>query len=254
MATKINYIRSKMLSDGVMLASWLNLMGISSSDLTEYVKRDTLNRVATGVYRYPDTTQTLYGILSSYQTQVGLNYYIGAATALEINGYNHYMTMGKPKAVVFTTKTKHLPKWIAEQSLDMDIIELSTIAFGDIGIETVSYNGYSLTVSSPERAIMECILLSPRYYTLMDTYYIMEMLTTLRSSLVQKLLEQCSSVKVKRLFLYMAEKSGHRWFANLNLDRITLGSGTRSLIKGGTKNVKYNIMIPSELANYEGNI
>jgi len=196
--------------------------------------------------------QTLYGILSSYQTQVGLNYHIGAATALEIKGYNHYVTMGKTKAVVFTPKTKHLPKWIAKESLDMDIVEHSTIVFGNIGTETVSYNGYTLTVSSPERAIMECILLSPRYYNPMDTYYLMEMLTTLRSSLVQKLLEQCSSVKVKRLFLYMAEKSGHRWFTKLNPDKITLGSGTRAFVKGGTKNVKYDIMIPDELADYEG--
>lgn len=254
MATKINSIRSKVLPDGVMIASWLGQMGISRSDLSEYVKRDTLNRVATGVYRYPGTAQTVYGILSSYQTQVCLNYHIGASTALEIKGYNHYIAMGKPKVVVFTPKAKHLPKWIAKGNFDMDIVELSTITFGDTGIETVSYNGYTLAVSSPERAIMECILLSPQYYNLMDTYYIMEMLTTMRSSLVQMLLEQCSSVKVKRLFLYMAEKSGHRWFSKLNLDRITLGSGTRAFIKGGIKNARYDIMLPTELANYEGNI
>ena len=29
---------------------------------------------------------------------------------------------------------------------------------------------------------------------------------------VQQLLEQCISVKVKRLFLYLAEKTNHSWF------------------------------------------
>ncbi len=61
------------------------------------------------------------------------------------------------------------------------------------------------------------------------------MLPFLRASLVQQLLEECASVKVKRMFLYMAEKARHRWFAKLDLSRITLGSGTRSLPKGERK-------------------
>lgn len=85
----------------------------------------------------------------------------------------------------------------------------------------------------------------------MDVYYLMEMLTTLRPTLVQQLLENCTSVKVKRLFLYMADKSGHRWFSKLDVSKISLGSGTRSISKGGVKNAKYNIVIPKELADYE---
>ena len=98
---------------------------------------------------------------------------------------------------------------------------------------------------------MECILLSPSHYDLMDVYYLMEMLTSLRASLVQQLLEECTSVKVKRMFLYMSEKSRHRWFAKLDLSRITLGSGTRSYAKGGVKINAYDIVIPKELADYE---
>ena len=79
----------------------------------------------------------------------------------------------------------------------------------------------------------------------------MEMLTTLRTGMVTKLLEQCSSFKVKRLFLYMAEKSKYAWFKRLDLSNVTLGSGTRSLGKGGVKNAKYNLIIPKELAEYE---
>jgi len=61
----------------------------------------------------------------------------------------------------------------------------------------------------------------------------MEMLTTLRPKLIQQLFEVCTSVKVKRLFLYMAEKSKHPWFCAISLSKIDLGEGKRSIVKNG---------------------
>jgi hypothetical protein len=58
-------------------------------------------------------------------------------------------------------------------------------------------------------------------------------------------------VKVKRLFLYLAEKSGHAWIRHLNQEKINLGSGKRSIIAGGAYNVKYQITVNKELE--EGN-
>lgn len=134
----------------------------------------------------------------------------------------------------------------------MDVHESCSNVFGEqTGVTTIDVDGVSLAVSSPELALMECLLLYPEYYNLMDVYYLMESLTTLRSSLVSQLLEECSSVKVKRLFLYMAEKAGHPWFKRLNLANVSLGSGPRSFAKGGVKVAKYNIVIPKELAEYE---
>lgn len=254
MATKINSIRNQVSQEGIMLTSWLETKGISRSDLSNYVKHNTLKRVATGVYKYPETELSLYGILSSYQTQENLRYHLGAATALELKGFSHYIPMGKPQAVIFTPRTKPLPKWILSTSLDMTIVDLTTKVFPDIGIANIHFNGNYLKVSSPERAIMECLLMYPMHTNLQDVYYLMEMLNALRSTLVQKLLEECTSIKVKRLFLYLAEKARHRWFDNLDLSKISLGSGTRSLVSGGVKNSKYDIMIPKELVYYEGNI
>ncbi len=254
MASKINLLRSKVLPDGILMTRWLEQNGISRSDLTDYIKHGTLDRIATGIYKYPGTTPTLFGIISSCQSQSEVDFHLGAATALEVSGYSHYITMSKPEAIIFSRLPSGLPRWIARLELDMSVHEFSTKVFGETGIETIDYQGYSLRSSSTERAIMECILLSPKYYSLMDLYHLMEMLNSLRSSLVQKLLEECTSVKVKRLFLYYAEKAGHRWFRKLDLNKISLGSGTRALVKGGIKNAKYNLMIPAELANYEGNI
>ncbi|HCY75809.1 MAG TPA: hypothetical protein DHV28_07790 [Ignavibacteriales bacterium] len=59
----------------------------------------------------------------------------------------------------------------------------------------------------------------------------MERLTTLRPKLVQSLLEECNSVKVKRLFRFLAEKLEHNWFKELQLENINLGSGERVIVK-----------------------
>ena len=251
MGTKINDIRQLTASNGILLTSWLEKQGVSRSGISDYVESGWLLRISTGVYKFACDNPTLFGVLASYQAQTDLKYHIGAATALDLKGFSHYINMGKPTAVIFTPVRPPLPKWISQAELDMNIMEVSSKVIGVKGIEQIEYDGMTLTVSGPERAIMECLLLSPMRYDLMDVYYLMEMLTSLRVTLVQQLLEDCTSVKVRRLFLFMAEKARHRWFSKLDLSRISLGSGTRSFAKGGVKNAAYDIVISKELAEYE---
>ena len=77
----------------------------------------------------------------------------------------------------------------------------------------------------------------------------MEMLSLVPPFKVQELLEDCKSIKVKRLFLYMAEKAGHDWLKMLDLSKISLGTGKRATVKNGVYNAKYQITIPKELEN-----
>ena len=251
MSTKINQIRQKILPDGIMLSKWLREQGITTSDQSSYLKHKTIERIATGVYKFPESKPTEYGILSSYQEQTKNEYHIGASSALEIKGISHYIPIGNPRLFIFTPLHHRLPKWINSSRKDSDIIELSPNVLGNIGKETINHEKYKLTISSPELAIMECLLLSPKFYDLMDTFHLLEMLTNLRSSLVQEILENCKSIKVKRMFLYMACKANHQWYNKLDLSKINLGSGTRSYAKHGVKDSHFNIVIPRELYQYE---
>ena len=74
-------------------------------------------------------------------------------------------------------------------------------------------------ISSPELAAMEMLYLIPNEQSFDEALKITEGLTTLRPQLVQSLLEECNSVKVKRLFLFMSEKCQHQWFKNLETFR-----------------------------------
>ena len=135
----------------------------------------------------------------------------------------------------------------------MTIKYMTTSFLGDelLGVETMTINQHELLVSSPERAILECLNLPDASSSLLDIYYIMEGLTTLRPKMVQTLLEACTSQKVKRLFLYMAEKAGHSWYKALKLENVNLGTSRFMITPIGKYINKYNMTISKELAEYE---
>ncbi len=110
----------------------------------------------------------------------------------------------------------------------------------------VELKTFSIKLSSPARAIMECLYLAPLHQDLVECFELMEGLNNLRPQSVQELLEQCTSIKVKRLFLYLAEKVNHDWVKYLNLEKIDLGRGKRSIIKNGVYIPKYQITVPKE--------
>jgi len=91
----------------------------------------------------------------------------------------------------------------------------------------------------------------PRYHTFEDCFYIFENLVSLRPQVCQELLEQCNSIKVKRLFLYMGETLNHTWLKDLDLERIGLGKGPRMIVEGGVLDPKYQITVPKSSLNYE---
>ena len=60
----------------------------------------------------------------------------------------------------------------------------------------------------------------------------------------QALLEQCASVKVKRLFMVLAERCQHTWVKKLDLSKVDFGKGKRMLVSGGRFDSKYDITVP----------
>jgi hypothetical protein len=95
---------------------------------------------------------------------------------------------------------------------------------------------------------MECLHLAPQNTDLVEIFQIFEGLVNLKPGLVTELLSNCNSIKVKRLFLYMAEKANHQWFQFIKTDKVDLGNGRRMITAKGVYNARYLISIPKELA------
>lgn len=85
----------------------------------------------------------------------------------------------------------------------------------------------------------------------MDLFYIMEQLTSLNPEKVQTALENTSSQRIKRMFLYMAEKAGHYWFDMLDKEIFELTTSKLQLADKGVYISKYRITVPKELNDYE---
>ena len=54
-----------------------------------------------------------------------------------------------------------------------------------------------------------------------------------------------------RMFLYMADKSGHYWYDTLDTSKIELGPSKLQQATTGAYISKYKITVPKELNEYE---
>jgi hypothetical protein len=130
---------------------------------------------------------------------------------------------------------------------DCTIIKIKSVYIDNVntlGLTDYKRDNYSITISTPERAMLELIYLFPKYAVVEDMDIAMEGMTTLRPGLVQQLLESCQSVKVKRYYMWLAEHHQHDWVKKLDTSRVNFGRGKRLFIKGGRFDNKYQITVP----------
>lgn len=76
-----------------------------------------------------------------------------------------------------------------------------------------------------------CALLKGRRWGFL--WGLMEGLRNLSPRRLHTLLVACRSVKVKRLFLWFAERHEHPWLEKMDRKKIDLGHGKRMLVRGG---------------------
>ena len=98
MATKIQQILEAAPNESVLFSSWLSSQGLDTRGQYAYMKRGWLDRISKGVYKIHGTKPTLLIAISSYNMQLNKSCVVGAYTALELRGYSHYLSMGKPLA------------------------------------------------------------------------------------------------------------------------------------------------------------
>ena len=250
--TKINQLLQKQPPGGLFFSDWMYKNNISYELQRRYRETQWLTSMDTGVMIRTGDEPTIFSAISCLNKQHNKNFHIGAMAAIEYHGSAHYIPMGKQTVVVFGSKNETLPKWLLNRDWNVILRFFTTQNFSEnLGIKEEDMNGFPLRISSRERAFMECLHLAPKYYNLTDLYYVMEALNNIRPNITQQLLEECKSVKVKRLFLYMAEKAQHAWVKYLDLKQINLGSGKRVIAENGVYNTKYQISLPKDLVDYE---
>jgi hypothetical protein len=252
-SSKINRLLKQWPRQTVAVQSWLNQIGYSRQLIAAYEKTAWLTRVGRGAFiRADDQDIDWTGGLYTLQTRLNLPIHAGGKTALQLHGYAHFLPLGEGAPVsLFGLPDIKPPAWFLKYDWGVLIRYFTTNLFsenGVLGLTTKDKSSYSITLSSPERAIMEMLYLIPQAESLEEAKLLMEGLTTLRPRLVQSLLEECHSVKVKRLFMWLAETCHQAWLPRLDLSKVNFGKGKRVIGLGGHFNSKYQISVPE---NYE---
>ncbi len=247
-STKINQLLSLQPAGVVMQSFWLTQQGYSSDLQKRYRTGQWLQSIGTGAMIRQGVQVGYEGAIYALQRQSLLSIHPAGRTALSLLGKSHYIEMATSKVTIFGSKGERLPAWFLNHDWGVSVeYYQSSFLPPDIGMTDVQLKNFSIKVSAAPRALMECLYLAPEKQELMECLELMEGLNNLRPDQVQALLENCQSVKVKRLFLYLAEKAGHEWLQYLNLNNIDLGKGKRSIVKNGVYVDKYQITVPKEL-------
>jgi hypothetical protein len=249
--TKINQLLQEQPLGVVLLSSWLARQGYSIDLQKHYRKTKWLQSIGKGAQIRADDKVGYEGAIYSLQKQSELTIHPGGRTALSLLGKAHYLELNSRKVVLFGATGEKLPTWFKKHDWGVkpDYHETSFLSPG-LGFTEVEIKSFSIKVSGAARALMECLYLAPLKQELTECFELMEGLNNLPPKQVQALLENCQSVKVKRLFLYMAEKADHSWFKQLDPTRVDLGKGKRSIVKNGVLIAKYGITVPKELEEH----
>jgi hypothetical protein len=277
---KLNWLQVHIPEGLLVDAAWLQRHGYSSALRAKYAANGWLEQVARGVYRRPsvklagaDDARVLrwqYAVIS-LQMLLDFPFIAGGRTALELQGFAHYLTTATREVHLYGTKKP--PGWTSKLPLDARLVFhnaeklfTSTAAAAAQNIGGAATQGaagaalpgglvrqswghweWPLVLSSPERAILELLDEVPQSETFHQADMLMEGLRNLSPRRLQALLSDCRNVKVKRLFLWFAERHNQPWLKAMDLKDIDLGKGKRMLVRGGKLDKKYNITVPENI-------
>jgi len=253
--SKMNQVFRKWPKGTVATQAWLSQLGVSSKLANWHVGSGWLVRFGARAFTQPGDQVDWRGGLYALQTQLGLTVHVGGRTALELQGLSHFVPLGRQKRVILVSdQPEQLPAWFRNYRWDASLEHRCLSLFErvpDKATTKLDCGGFEVVASSAERAVMEQMRLARTNDDVEQAYQLMEGLSTLRPNVVQALLVNCRSVKVKRLFLWSAETVGHAWFGRLASSQVDLGKGKRQLYRGGLLDPKYQITVPEreELPN-----
>lgn len=267
--SKLNWI-AQHLPEGLPVDStWLRAHGYTANLLRKYEASGWLQQPAHRVYLRPRGPLNWQQAVVALQTLLARDLVIGGRTALEQHGLTHYLQTSTQAVYLYGPKPP--PTWLKNLPADAEFryrndariftkalastaphrldTQVSDRSKRSDGVTTTPWGQWNwpLSVSTPERAILELLYELPDNETFHQADVLMEGLSTLSPSRLQALLVDCHNVKVKRLFFFFAERHGHAWLKRLDRKAIDLGRGKRSLVKGGRYDAKHMITVPEDL-------
>lgn len=224
----------------VVTSKWLSDRKISSALASYYCKSGWLTRLGRGAFVVFGGQPSVVGIASA----LGNEYHIGGVSALEYHGMSHFVPMSRHRKLWMWGGIHGDSPWVRKLEREVKFVRCHPMT-SNLGITRVDEMGMSFFVSSPIRAMLEFLddveATSSGYEHAKN---LMENLAFESVEDVEKHLLDCNSIKVRRLFLHLADTTNVGWFQKLRLDRIDIGSGNRVWFPRGRVASPYKITVP----------
>ncbi|QUG74681.1 hypothetical protein GKQ23_06570 [Erwinia sp. E602] len=254
--TKSRTLLKTLLPSGLVATkSWLITQGLSLHFIDNAVKNRTLVPLAVGVY-VRDTIQVSWqGVIASLQRMSDIPLHVGGLTALDIAGLSHYQSRAKV-ALVALYSSEPLPAWLHRIELNARFSWYSTKRLWPASVMENSpfmqENQWQPSLppmfySTPEMAMLELLANVPDSVSFEHADQLMQGMSTLSPRRLNVLLKACRSIKIKRLFMWLAQRHNHAWLKYLTPDSYDFGSGKREIAKSGRLDRTWSITVPKEL-------
>jgi hypothetical protein len=247
----------QLLPEGILVTrKWLmEQAGLNKHAIDNLVKSEQLKLLQKGIYARGSVRLSWQSVVHTLQSIMKTDFVVGGLTALELKGFSHYLPASK-KEIIQVYGNDKLPPWVNEVSENAvfirhsrkELFESMPPAIADDYTAAVMWKEgmTELKISCPEKACLEMLNEVPEKISFEHADQLIQGMTTLSPRTLQKLLEQCTHVKVKRLFLWFGSQHNYAWYSKLKQENINLGSGNRMIVKGGELNKTYKITVPKD--------
>jgi transcriptional regulator with AbiEi antitoxin domain of type IV toxin-antitoxin system len=244
MGTKINRLLQALPFGGVATQAWLTRHDVDARLADKYVRSGWLVRVGRGAFARAgqpvDWPGALWALQQSYPVAPA------GPSVLELRGFSHNLALGSaPALVLFGPPQTKLPAWFRGGPWTREVRYYTPNLFANDPVEqdAVMASGHLINLPPLERAALELMWLVPKHHALPEALQLLETLNILRPAIMQAYLQECRSVKAKRLLLYAAERLALAWVTDIDVTQVDLGTGPRSIDPGGRLNTKYNLVV-----------
>src|SRR3972149_11844996 len=113
--SKINQLLQRWPNGTVAVSSWLEKQGAYQQLVRKYEATAWLRRVGQGAYAKAGNAVEWTGGLYALQEHLRLPVHVGAKTALQMQGYAHFLPLGKTATVsLFGLPDIKLPAWFTQ--------------------------------------------------------------------------------------------------------------------------------------------
>lgn len=185
-------------------------LGVSPQLAAHYAESGWLDRLAQGVYTFPNDDFEVFGALKFLRQRVpGLH--VGGKSALDMQGVRH--NLGNRDTLVLWGNTRFLlPSWFTSRFparyVHANLFDWSDATLATKTLVTPPGMPDSLRVSVSERAVLELLYDAGARQSLEEARNLFDGLRSPRKELLGQLLSCCTSVKAVRLFLTWARETG----------------------------------------------